>query len=103
MVDPQILYKGFLEAMLKLTCLDLVLESVLAVHQKLVQVETFLRDAKVNDFLQLVRVVKVKYLHGPVILNSDMILEYLHHTAEELSCLGICLLRVTCLTYWPQL
>ena len=35
------------------TCFNLVLESILAVHQQLVQVQRILGDAEVDDFLQL--------------------------------------------------
>ena len=35
------------------TCFNLVLESILAVHQELVQVQGLLRDTEVDDFLQL--------------------------------------------------
>ena len=85
------------------TCLDLVLESVLAVHQKLVQVERLVRDGEVYHLLELVRTVEVEDLGRPVILDRDVIQEDLHHGPQELPGLGIRLLSIACLAHRPQL
>ena len=85
------------------TCLDLVLESVLAVHQQLVEVEWLVRDGEVYHLLELVRAVEVDDLGRPVVLDRDVVQEDLHHGPQELPGLGIRLLGVACLTYRPQL
>ena len=84
------------------TCLDLVLESVLAVHQQLVEVERLVRDGEVYHLLELVRAVEVEDLGRPVVLDGDVIQEDLHHSPQELPGLGIRLLSIASLTHRPQ-
>ena len=79
----------------------MVLEGVLAVHQQLVQVERLVRDGKVNDLLELIRAVEVQDLGGPVILDSDVVQQNLHHGPEELPGLCICLLGIARLANRP--
>ena len=106
------------------TCFDLVLEGVLAVHQQLVQVERLLGDGEVDHLLELLGVVEVEYLGGPVVLDGDVVQQDLHHLhqsevsrrghvtrsppitahlAQELPRLGVRLLRVAGLAHRPQL
>ena len=85
------------------TCLDLVFESVLTVHQKLVQVKRLIRDCEVDDLLELVRAVKVEDLGRPVVLHGDLVQEDLDDGPKKLPGLGVCLLRIACLANWPQL
>ena len=63
------------------TCFDLVLEGVLAVHEQLVQVERLLGDGEVDHLLELLGVVEVEYLGGPVVLDGDVVQQDLHHLA----------------------
>ena len=65
------------------TCFDLVLEGVLAVHQQLVQVERLLGDGEVDHLLELLGVVEVEYLGGPVVLDGDVVQQDLHHLHQS--------------------
>ena len=77
--------------LLGLTGLDLVLQGVLAIDQKLVQVQRLVRDVQVQHFLHLVRVMEIQNLLSSVVALGHVVEQDVDDAVKELSCVLVSL------------
>ncbi len=85
---------------IRLTSLDLVLHGVLAVDQKLVQVQRFVRQLQVDHLLHLVGMVEVQDLVAPVVGLGDVVQEDVDDAVQELA--GVAIGHLGILANGPQ-